>query len=253
MALAQPPEMLDFLDRAHKNLQALSTEIRFDKTHPRHRSMVSLYGSILELTSAIKLLLRENLGTGVPILLRSILEAYVDLFNLADNPRYGYALELAYIREWLRILEEAKAGKNDYLSSITTAPDLDETISEWQRKKKQLERDGHRPLKQEEKFRRAQMEKEYKSIYNSLCCDAHNNLRALVGRHLEIGQTDFDIVLYKGYGDDDFYLHAGMLGEMLLRASERTHDFFSSPAREGIQAFREEFDAIRAGENQSAD
>ena len=47
-----------------------------------------------------------------------ILEAYVDLVNLANAPRYGYAIELSYLREWRKLLQEAKLGKNEYLSNI---------------------------------------------------------------------------------------------------------------------------------------
>lgn len=248
MSTATPEQILDFLKRAHDELQPLSTQITFDKEHPLHRNVIALYGSMIELTGSIILLVDRRLITGVPVLLRSILEAYVDLHNLAASPAYGYALELSYIKEWLKILLEAKAGKNEYLSEISSAPSLDASIGDWQKKKQQLEAKGHRHLRIEQKFQRAGMEKEYRSIYNTLCADAHNNLRSLIDRHVELGQGSFEIVFYKAYTADDSAIYLGMNAELLVRASQRTHGFFASPVLEQISAYRTELDGLRGGE-----
>jgi hypothetical protein len=130
MPLASPEQVFDFLKRAHDGLQPLSVRVTFDKVHPLHRNLVALYGSIIELTGAIIALVDRRLITGVPVLLRSVLEAYVDLHNLSEVPTYGYVLELGHIRECLKILHEAKTGKNEYLAAISEAPDLDARIAE---------------------------------------------------------------------------------------------------------------------------
>lgn len=135
--------------------------------------------------------------------------------------------------------------QNEYLAEIAEAPSLDASITEWQRKKQQIEAKGYRSLKIEQKFQRANMEKEYRSMYNSLCCDAHNNLRSLVSRHIEIGQADFDVVFYKAYTAEDSALAVGTNAELLVRATQKVHEFFDSPATARVAIYRAELDQLR--------
>lgn len=245
MPLAPPERVLEFLVRTHNSLQPLSTQLSFDKDHPLHRNLIALNGSIIELTGAVIMLVDHRLITGVPVLLRSILEAYVDLHNLIDAPTYGYALEHGHIKEWLKLLHEAKTGRNEYLAAIGEAPDLDARITEWSRRKVALENKGHRSLRIEQKFQRAGMEKEYRSIYNSLCSDAHNNLRALVDRHIEMKTEGFEVVYYKAYTPEDSAIHVGTNAELLIRSNEKVHEFFNSPVVGEVKALRHELNVLR--------
>jgi hypothetical protein len=120
--------LLNFLKKAHDNFQPISLKIKFDKDHALHLNLIALYGSILELTGSSILLICNKLITGVPVLLRAILEAHVDLINLNNDPNYGYDLKFSFLKEWLKILDEAKKG-NDYLTEISAAKNLDETIT----------------------------------------------------------------------------------------------------------------------------
>lgn len=245
MPFAPPEVVFEFLRRMHDNMLPLATQIQFDKQHPLHRNVIALYGSILELTGAIILLVENKMITGVPVMLRSILEAYVDLHNLIETPRYGYAMDLGHIKEWLKILHEAKSGKNEYLEAISKAPFLDSTIADWTKKKRTLEQKGYQALKIEQKFQRAGMEKEYRSQYNSLCCDAHNNLRALIERHIELNKEGFEVVYYKAYTLEDSQVNVGINAELLVRASQELHSFLNSSAAQEVAAFRAEFDKLR--------
>lgn len=243
--LAKPEDVLTFLKKAHNDFQPLSQQLIFDKTHALHRTSIALYGSILELTGACILLVDCRLVTGVPILLRAILEAYVDLVNLLQNARYGYNMEVSHLKEWLKLLEEAKTGMNEYLADISKAPNLDSTITKWSEEKRKLQAKGYRALKIEEKFKLADMEKEYRSIYNSLCSDAHNNLRALVERHIEREQTDFSMVVYKAYSPEDSAVYVGMSAELLMRATEFIHGFHKSKVQDKLPPYRTELDQLR--------
>ena len=100
----------------------------------------------------------------------------------------------------------------------------------------------------EQKFQRAGMEKEYRSIYNSLCSDAHNNLRALIDRHVELKDEDFEVVFYKAYTPEDSAHYIGMAAELLVRASEKVHSFFKSPVKEEVEALRSKLNELRGGE-----
>lgn len=248
MPIAPPEQVLNFLKRAHDELQPLSTRIDFSKDHPLHRHIVALYGSIVELTGSLILLTDHRLISGVPVLLRSVLEAYVDLYNLSENPTYAFSLQLSYLKEWLNILHEASSGKNEYLTTISKAPDLAATISAWQQKKRGLKDKGYKSLNVENKFQRAGMEKEYRSIYNSLCSDSHNNLRSLIGRHVERKESDFEVVFYKAYTPEDSAHYIGTAAELLVRASEKVHAFFDSPVRKEVESFRIELNELKGGD-----
>jgi len=245
MALAPAEEVFGFLMRSHDQFQPLSEELTFDKSHPLHRNTIALYGSIIELTGSNILLIQKRIVAGVPVLLRAILEAYVDLVNLINNKTYGYNLEVSYLKEWLKILEEAKIGKNEYLSDITKEPSLDKTIMEWRKERKRLEAKGFRALRIDQKFSKAGMEKEYKSIYNSLCSDSHNNIRALIERHIEREETDFSVVFYKAYTAEDSAIYVGTNAEILVRATELMHEFLDSPVKDEIAEYRNEIDRLR--------
>jgi len=248
MPLAPPTEVFAFLKTIHDEFQPLSVKITFDKANPRHRNAMALYGSIIELTGSIIILLDRGMASGVPILLRAILEAFVDLVNLTRTAQYGYYLEVSYIKEWLKILDEAKLGKNEYLASITALLTLDETIAKWRKEKAKLEAKGFHALKIEQKFKQADMEKEYRSIYNILCSDSHNNLRSLIDRHIQREETDFEIVFYKAYTSEDSAHFVGTNAELLLRATQVVHDFFDSSAKGEIPEYRTEMDRLRGEE-----
>lgn len=243
--LAPPEKVIAFLKKAHDDFQPLSEQILIDKSHALHRTVIALYGSIVELTGCCIILIDRRLITGVPVLLRATLEAYVDLVNLVRNPRYGYFLEFAYLKEWLKILNEAKAGKNEYLEDISKAPSLDATLKEWHDKKQKLASAGYKAPSIESKFAWAGLEKEYRSIYNSLCVDAHNNLRALIDRHIEREPSDFSMVFYKAYAPEDSAVYVGTNAELLVRATQLVHDFFKSPAQDNLRSYREELDRLR--------
>jgi hypothetical protein len=245
MPEATPDMVLAFLKKAHDDFQPLSEEIRFDKKHVLHIHAIAFYGSILELTGSCILLIDRKLISGVPILLRAIVEAYVDLLNLIRDPKYGYYLQVSYLKEWLRLLEEAKAGTNKYLIDVGKQASLDKTIAEKKAEKARLEAKGYKALTIEAKFKRADLEDEYRSIYNSLCSESHRNLRALIRRHVEIEQDDFSVVFYKSYTLEDSAIYVGTMAEILMRATQDVHSFFKSPTEANVARYRKKLDDLR--------
>ena len=113
------------------------------------------------------------------------------------------------------------------------------------KRKKRLENEGYSAIKIEQKFKKAGMEKEYRSIYNMLCSDSHNNLRSLIDRHVEREETDFSIVFYKAYTLEDSAVHVGTNAEIPVRATQQIHQFFDSPVKEEITRYRVEMDMLR--------
>lgn len=241
-------EVLYFLKKAHDQAVELADKITFDREHALHRTLIALYSSIIELSGTCCSLIDNKQGSAIPIITRAILEAYVDLKNLIDAANYGYYLELSYINEWLVVLHEAKEGKNQYLSQIHQAPNLQESIKRLIAKKEQLNKEGYRKIPIEEKFRRVGMDNEYRAIYSALCAHSHNNMRALIDRHFEFENGDLSLVLYRDYALEEHLVYIGTVSELLIRATEGIHAKFDSSAQDEVQKLRAELDVLR-GEN----
>ncbi|HET7176227.1 MAG TPA: DUF5677 domain-containing protein [Gammaproteobacteria bacterium] len=238
-------EVLSFLKTSHDEFQVLAEEIKFNGSDTLHRSCVSLYGSILELTTSFVILTDKGLLTGASVLVRSILEAYVDLENLTRDKSYLRDMEVSFAAEWLKILNEAAHGKNPYLGKLSEVPDLAEAIQKWEKKKAELESQGGRALRHLEKFQKANLENEYRSVYNDLCSKAHNNLRALFDRHSEMGEDDFSITYYKIPEEADNALTVGIVTEILMRATLTLHSYFDSSVLNRVKTRRQELDKLR--------
>ena len=104
---------------------------------------------------------------------------------------------------------------------------------------------GYKGLTVKAKFKAAGMEKEYRSLYNSFCSDSHNNLRSLIGRHVEVEKSDFSMILYKEYTVEDAagYLGSGL--ELLMRATQLVHQFLKSPVQDRVLEYRKQVDQLR--------
>jgi hypothetical protein len=196
--------------------------LRFDKHNPWHRNMVALYCSLIEYSDCLVHLVENKKNIGVPIVFRGMLEAFVDFKNLTQNELYFHNMEASYIKEWLKVIEEANQNNNAYLALIGKNPklDLDTLISDHKTKLKELENNKFEALSQFKKFSQAGMLEEYKSVYNFACSHSHNNIRSLFDRFFIINEAenDFEIELFKEEEPDehDSYL---MTGKHYLRNS----------------------------------
>lgn len=178
----------NYYQRSLDKLIELAATFTFDGTHPLHANAVSLYGSVIELSSSLIPLVKTEHFSVIPVVLRSILEAYVDLENLCKDPKYGYSLEIKYLAENLKFLKEARNENNAYLEKIAQEPDYEERISEMEAERSRLIKLGYKDLNRFERFSKAGMENEYRTIYNWLCCASHNDYRALRDRHFAVGE-----------------------------------------------------------------
>jgi hypothetical protein len=199
--------------------------IKFDKKHPWHRSMVYLYCSVVEYSDAIFNQFKVEKSVAIPLIVRSLLEAYVDLKNLCENPEYGYNLQAANISEWLRIAKEAETLQNPYLEGFAQHESFDEQVSEWETEIENLKNRGFSKLTRFECFKRAGRENEYKSLYNFLCSFAHNNERALIDRHTEISgdKSDFKMVMFKEFHTEQEEHYLCLAGQILIESSLMVH------------------------------
>lgn len=238
-------EYLEFLKTLHDKFIDLSKSIVFDKKHPRQLYMVALYGTILELCGGFITLINAKLYTSVPPIFRSIVEAHVELKNLFSEAEYGYFMEASHKDQWINVLEEAKKGENPYLADIHRWDKLDIEIKNQKCAFRDLQKRGYRPLKIWERFKKANMENEYRSLYNFLSCDAHSNIRALISRHIDINNEDFEVVFYNDEPLEHHLSYLDTTAGIVVDSSGMIHDVFKTGQDNIVKEYEESLRQLR--------
>jgi hypothetical protein len=195
---------------------------------------------------ASSVLVREDIAIGIPILLRSAIEAYVDLENLAKDRLYGNYLRAAELREWIKILDEAKSENNAYLTGLTGDGNMDHSRSQWKSELDKLKQNGYRPLQNNTKFIKANLCMEYKSVYYDLCCHSHNNLRTLQSRHLiySVDEKDFNVEYHYPI-DLNLLPYLDSFCGILLLSTETIHRVLDTRVEGIIQKLKQDLTLLR--------
>lgn len=187
--------------------------LTFEKQQSWPRNLIALYCSLIEYSESLIFLAENNKRISIPIIFRSLLEAFVDFKNLAEDKTYGYHMEASYEKEWLKVIKEAKTKNNAFLALLSEHSMLKNEMLRHQAQLDDLEKKGYRPLSQFDKFERAGMLEEYRSIYNFVCSHSHNNIRSLISRFFEIDELaqNLNIAVFQEYkvGEYDHYLQSG--------------------------------------------
>lgn len=238
---------LDLLKKLHDDLIGFAAKLSFDKNHPWHRNLVALYGSLIELSGSLLILLNEGGKIGVPSIFRTFLETYVEFCNLLKDRTYGNYMEAQYSFQWLELLKEAAKAANPYLESISKMPELSQNIDRIEKKLVDLKSKGYKPLRVRERFEKAGMRNEYYSMYNLLSTDTHGNIRALIKRHIEIKGADFDIVFYKNEPIEEFLTYIDSTCGMLVHSAIGMHELLGSEVLSEVKALQKSLESWRQG------
>jgi len=134
------------------------------------------------------ILLNARLHTFVPIILRSIEEASVDLYNLVNDKKYILIMKYSFSKQEESLLEHFE-GKKEYASffaagstarkRLDKAREFLKVHGKLQKKTKLLKR-----------FDKAGLLEEYKTTYNDLCRCTHNNIDMIISSHIKNGGKD---------------------------------------------------------------
>ena len=205
----------DYLRGCHNDAAGWLSKLTFDSSHPWHRNLIALLGSIIELSEALAVLAENNCWIGIKPLMRTLLEHFVEIKNLSEAEEYGFYMEASYFEQWLKVLNHAK-DSNPYLCGIANLENLEVEVSKHRDILADLHSNGYEPKSVYDKFKMAGLENEYRSVYNSLSAESHGNIRALIGRHFDIDRESgkVQLVVHRDAspGEYDHYLtHAARL------------------------------------------
>lgn len=179
-----PTTLKAAIKRAHEALDVLGSSaatLRYSPQNATQICAVQLFATIATLLAECLALAEAGRGIGVPILFRSMVEATIDLENLLIDPKYFANLEFVAARNSRDLL--VASIHNPLFADVRSETVRRDELSFYGRRLKELEREGARELKIEEKFRRVRRDAEYSSFYALFCMDTHNSLAALEDRH----------------------------------------------------------------------
>jgi len=196
--------------------------IRHDESDAQIHAL-ALYGTITQLFSACILLTEWGEPTAIPILLRSMYEALVDLHNLLHGASYVEHIQAANLKQTLSIM---KSGPLREFQDARKA-DFEQFVTQLA----ELHAKGKGPLRIRSRCERAGRLDQYESLYGLFCLDTHNNASALAERH--ISKLPDGKVLISLFGEYDVQSVARRLDwglQILLEAGQMIHGAFRVPA-----------------------
>ena len=206
------------------------SNIHFEKNNTWHEKIVYLYYTIVGYGLSISTLIEHHGPIGIPIVLRSMLEAYVDLKNLSKDETYADKIERAYLEQKLRFARYASAGKSNFLKKSSTTKKFREQVKRYESMLGKLNSSKGWLVK--DKFYMAGMEKEYHTAYRDLCSHSHNNFSALKRRHLEMSESGSEIKLTISPNNTkverEITVHILTASECLLGSSTVVHSIFET-------------------------
>jgi hypothetical protein len=200
------------------------SRLRLDLGAPTDRYVALLLHAILDYDRAIVSLIDGGRYTAIPVLTRSGLEAYVDLANLCSDPTYWRNLRKAHVVEWTNYLNLAADGNNHFLAPLANDPSFEEARRMYAQLAQELGEMQIKKLKVHQRFARADLAKEYESLYAMLCAEAHNNVANLESRYLEVRDDELSLRVRLDPNDAGHHYElpcSFTMSELTLRSTEK--------------------------------
>jgi hypothetical protein len=221
-------------------------KIRFDKAQPQHVYVMCLHGRIVELESAMMALLKSHNLAGIPLILRSQLEAFADLKNLVASADYLYRMEAAQLSEQIRVHENA-LGPNPppILRMLTESSEVPTTLAAEKAKLEKLRKQNRGPLKIRKRFSDAKLEAEYDSLYAFLCRHSHNNLLALEEHHVARSGEHYELQILKDDPADDLVMFLDISLNVAIQSLGIVRQLLSADQQPEYQQLCEDFQQER--------
>ncbi len=229
--------MLEFLKELLQATVAFLPNVTFDKGRATHRTLIALYATIIELADSAVVLLENDRWTGVNHLLRSAFEAHVDLINLANEETYIDQMMASFHKEWIKFTQEGLKGENPFLL-FKENPEALEQLAYHKNELAIIEARGP-ILKIFERFQRAGMFNEYRSMYHSLCQETHNNVRALLDRHFRVeeGVGLVEVVIFEEVEPHSLAASLDCFIAIVNGSNSIIHSYFSSDVQQQVEEF----------------
>lgn len=160
--------------------------LRFNQNDVQQLYSVCLYSRLLELATASKALMEKKALVGIPVMLRSMIEADIDLTNLMKYGDYSKRMYATYLKQKLRLTKQAASAiSNPFFTEVKKHRDVKKDLEEIQKELEAYIKKNTGPISIRSKAELAGKMDEYLSVYNLLCLETHNNINSLEDWHIE--------------------------------------------------------------------
>jgi hypothetical protein len=180
-------DRLAFGDRTLRAIVEAMPLISFDSSKRPHLYAVTLHASIVQLCGGCLALARTEHTAGIPVLLRSMFEALIDLDNLVRDADFHERMDAANLHQFLKLLRTCPT--NPLMAGLDQKHDIPTITAEFQAELGSLRARNRGQKDLRSRCIDVGRESEYTSIYTLLCLDAHNNITALIDRHVSEGDS----------------------------------------------------------------
>ena len=222
-------KMKVFLETAKKIFEEIKNclpDIDININDIDHIVISSLHGTIIENASSCFILFKKNHFTGIPILLRNMLEAYVDLKNIKLDNNYSNSMNLSFLIQKKKLLVNIIKSSNKKYPHSKKIIEFKNALSDTEKYIKALKNDGHKTYKIFQRFNKAQLSDLY-DWYNILCQESHNNISMLEKRHVIKKGNEIDKVVYfRKISIDEKYQLIHFITWLLLYSFREIQEYF---------------------------
>ena len=184
------------LANVHDHVARCAGAIRFDISDEIQRHLLGYLATMLEVAGGCVALAESGRYVGIPILARTSLEAFVDLKLLLNDAAYVHSIAMMEQKGWIRLLRHASAGSK-YLYSLVENLDLPAEIERREAEKRRREQLGGREWSTKDRWEAAGLGDEYEAMFRTLSAEAHNDGRAVGGRHFVVENDAARLVVYR--------------------------------------------------------
>jgi Family of unknown function (DUF5677) len=204
----------DFLSKA----ASTASKFQFDSNDDAVLHIFTLLSSSIELLDNIYVLALNESKIGIPILLRSILEASVDIqFILIEKSNYR-RIEVEDLLLWKGIIDSAYKG-NEFIKHIRKDERFEKEAKENAEKLREFKRLQITKADIATKFKSTIFADAYDSIYATLCSHSHNGKSAQQERHITIQNGKSKIEVFKENSLENYEYYLWLAARFLLEST----------------------------------
>ena len=212
--------------KVHEAMEALLTEARRRTkdlevpTNLQMRTAVVLLATVLQMARSTSASIGRGDGVEAAIFLRSLMEAFVDLTILVEDPQHIERMETAVLAQRRRILTAAtQTGvPTMYLASLGSHPDATDELERVKEEIRVRRARGVVALNVRQRFARAGCLEFYEGPYSLLCDQSHNGLNAIMERHVRATADGPEFFLVGPTSDSDISMIASTAATLAARA-----------------------------------
>jgi len=201
--------------------------------------LFSLLATSIELLDNMLFLTHnENSRIGIPVLLRSCLEATVDIQFILKHKSNYQKLKLENLYLWKDIYE-ASNQDNAYVKHLKNDTDFRAKATETSLAIKELQSNGVDKASIRSKFKETDFLEEYCSLYAILCAHAHNGVHALNLRHITPVGSSNSIDLFRESRMQDFDSYLGVAVRLIALSVKSINDAFKYGFQDDVDSTEE--------------